>query len=99
MTAMGAKPKDGVEPNSWEGMMSMAEYVLGHRPTDGEVASTMMAVARWNAADVECGKYDAMKAAREMIEREVAAAANGEEGSGDTPHEPAAVTPEMVKKM
>ena len=80
--------------------MSMAEYVLGHRPTDGEVASTMMAVARWNAADVECGKYDAMKAAREMIEREVAAATDsGEEANGDTPHEPAAVTPEMVKKM
>ena len=104
LTAMGAKPKDGVTPNSWEGMMSMAEYVLGHKPSDGEVASTMMAVARWNAADVECGKYDAMEAAYEMIEREVAAATNGEAtngeaGSGEAPHEPTAVTPEKAMKM
>ena len=33
-----------------------------------------MAVARWNAADIECGKYDALKAAEEMVERELAAA-------------------------
>ena len=74
LTAMGAKPKDGVEPNSWEGMMSMAEYVLDHKPTAAEEAAVLMAVSRWNAAEVECGKYDAMKAAREMIDREVAAA-------------------------
>ena len=100
LTAMGAKPKDGVEPNSWEGMMSMAEFVLDHKPTAAEEAAVMMAVARWNAAELECGKYDAMKAAREMIDREVAAATNGgEESNGDAPHVPPAVTPEKAVKM
>ena len=99
MTAMGAQPKDGVEPNSWEGIMSMAEYVLDHNPTADEKASVMMAVARWNAAELECGKYDAMKAAREMIEREVAAATNGEAENGGASHEPVGVTPEKVMEM
>ena len=100
LTAMGAKPKDGVGPNSWEGMMSMAGFVLDHNPTAAEEAAVMMAVSRWNAAELECGKYDAMKAAREMIDREVAAATNGgEEANGDAPHVPPAVTPEKAVKM
>ena len=61
------------------------------------VASMLMAIARWNAAELECGKYDAMKAAREMIEREVAAATNGEGENGEAM--PAAATPEKVMRM
>ena len=109
LTAMDVKPKDGVEADSWEGMMSMVEYVKSNHPTAAEEVAAEGAWARWNAADVECGKYKALMEAEEMIAREVAAAmeADKENKPKENGHEeeqpvtedaPAAVTPESVMK-
>jgi len=78
LTAMGAKPaREDMCLDSWEGMMSLVEYVKDNKPTAAEEVAAEGAWARWNAADVECGKYDALKAAEEMVERELAAAKEG----------------------
>lgn len=66
MVAMGAKPASrDMELNSWEGMMSLFAYVKSHKPTTEEMIAAECAWRRWNTADIECGKYEAMLAAWE----------------------------------
>ena len=74
LLAMGVPPPgDGTAPDSWNGMMSMVEYLFDHEPTAAEKAGALGAWARWNAADVECGKYDRLAKLDEIIQRETAA--------------------------
>lgn len=108
MTAMGAKPKDGVAPDSWEGVMTMLEDVF-KRGTDADKSAAVLAAAKWIWAHMECEAEKVVEGAEDMIAREVEAAKKSsaddeptENGGADekpvTEAAPAAVTPEAVMK-
>ncbi len=79
--AMGADA--GIyEPDSWEGVMTMLKGVLDGRDS-GKQASAILAAAKWMHAHLECETMKEVDEASEMVEREMAAAKEGDEkGSG-----------------
>ena len=96
MTAMGAKPKEGVEPDSWEGVMTMLEDVFKRGGYD-EKAAGVLAVAKWIWAHMECEAEKVVEGAEAMVAKEIEAM-NGSDEKPVTGAAPAAVIPESLMR-
>lgn len=72
LLAMGAEPKEGVEPRSWEGVMTMLEDVMGHG-SPAQKAAAVLAAAKWMHGRMECETMLAREGAERLMEIEGAA--------------------------
>lgn len=72
LRAMGAELPDGMDPCSWEGVMTMYEDVLAHGKADKRAAAGM-AVMKWMHYHEECETYAAVEAAEKILESEMSA--------------------------
>ena len=89
LRAMGAELPDGMDPCSWEGVMTMYEDVLAHgKPA--QKAAAGMAVMKWMHYHEECMTYAAVEAAEKILESEMSAP---EEEHAEAPAEQAPVEP------
>lgn len=80
LRAMGAELPEGMDPCSWEGVMTMYEDVLAHgKPAQRAAAG--LAVMKWLHYHEECATYAALEAAEKVVESEI--------GEGESAHEPA----------
>lgn len=81
LRAMGAELPDGMDPCSWEGVMTMYEDVIAHgKPAQRAAAG--LAAMKWLHYHEECATYAALEAAEKVVESEM--------GDGDAGHaEPA----------
>lgn len=89
LRAMGAELPDGMDPCSWEGVMTMYEDVLAHGKADKRAAAGM-AVMKWMHYHEECMTYAAVEAAEKILESEMSAP---EEEHAEVPAEQAPVEP------
>lgn len=87
LRAMGAELPEGMDPYSWEGVMTMYEDVLAHGKADKRAAAGM-AVMKWMHYHEECATYEALEKAERMLESEMEAPA--EEPAPVEPAKPAA---------
>ena len=72
LRAMGAELPDGMDPCSWEGVMTMYEDVLANgKPA--QKAAAGMAVMKWLHYHEECATYAALEKAEELLAAEAAA--------------------------
>ena len=85
LRAMGAELPEGMDPCSWEGVMTMYEDVLAHGKPPQKAAAGM-AVMKWMHYREECMTYEAVEAAEKILESEMSAP---EEEHAETPAEPA----------
>lgn len=85
LRAMGAELPEGMDPCSWEGVMTMYEDVLAHGKADKRAAAGM-AVMKWMHYHEECMTYAAVEAAEKILESEMSAP---EDEHADTPAEQA----------
>lgn len=69
LLAMGAEPKEGVEPCSWEGMMTMLEDVMGHG-SPAQKAAAVLAAAKWTHGHLECETMSALEGAETLLATE-----------------------------
>lgn len=71
LLASGAEVPQGVEPNSWEGMMALAEDVERHGKAQHR-AGAMFAVAKWIHGCMELQTLEAKTEMEELLESEMA---------------------------
>ena len=70
LRAMGAELPEGMDPCSWEGVMTMYEDVLANgKPA--QKAAAGMAVMKWMHYHEECMTYEAVEAAEKILESEM----------------------------
>ena len=87
LRAMGAELPEGMDPCSWEGVMTMYEDILANgKPA--QKAAAGMAVMKWMHYHEECMTYAAVEAAEKILESEMEAPA--EEPAPTEPAKPAA---------
>lgn len=87
LRAMGAELPDGMDPCSWEGVMTMYEDVLAHgKPA--QKAAAGLAVMKWTHYHEECATYETLEKAEAVLEAEMEAPA--EEPAPVEPAKPAA---------
>lgn len=89
LRAMGAELPEGMDPCSWEGVMTMYEDVLAHGKPPQKAAAGM-AVMKWMHYHEECMTYEAVEAAEKILESEMSAP---EEEHAEAPAEQAPVEP------
>lgn len=70
LRAMGAELPEGMDPCSWEGVMTMYEDVLAHGKPPQKAAAGM-AVTKWIHYHEECMTYAAVEAAEKILESEM----------------------------
>lgn len=101
LRGMGAEVEGETDPNTWEGVMQMVSDVIRHGNADKQ-ASAIMAAAKWSWANCECQVHRHVSETKEMIEKEVSAAkegdAAGEEAAPVTKAIPPAVTAAALMK-
>lgn len=89
LRAMGAELPEGMDPCSWEGVMTMYEDVLAHGKPPQKAAAGM-AVMKWMHYHEECMTYEAVEAAEKILESEMSAPEEEHaEEHAETPAEPA----------
>lgn len=88
LLASGAEVPQGVEPNSWEGMMALAEDIERHGKAQHRVGA-MFAVAKWTHGCMELQTLEAKTEMEELLESEMAEEqpAEGEKPAEETPAE------------
>lgn len=77
LRGMGAEVEGETDPNTWEGVMQMVSDVIRHGNADKQ-ASAVMAAAKWSWANCECQVHRHVSETKEMIEKEVEAAKEGD---------------------
>ena len=89
LRAMGAELPDGMDPCSWEGVMTMYEDVVSHgKPA--QKAAAGMAAMKWLHYHEECATYAALEAAEKVVESEIGGdGAEPEKEPAKVAHEPA----------
>lgn len=70
LRAMGAELPEGMDPCSWEGVMTMYEDVIAHGKPPQKAAAGM-AVTKWVHYHEECETYAAIEAAAKVVESEM----------------------------
>lgn len=70
LRAMGAELPDGMDPCSWEGVMTMYEDVLAHGKPPQKAAAGLAAM-KWLHYHEECATYAALEAAEKVVEAEM----------------------------
>lgn len=85
LRAMGAELPEGMDPCSWEGVMTMYEDVLAHGKPEQKAAAGL-AVMKWLHYHEECATYAALEAAAKVVESEMG---EGDAEPAETKREPA----------
>ena len=70
LRAMGAELPDGMDPCSWEGVMTMYEDVLANGRPEQRAAAGLAAM-KWLHYHEECATYAALEAAAKVVESEM----------------------------
>jgi len=97
LRAMGAELPEGMDPCSWEGVMTMYEDVLAHGKPPQKAAAGM-AVMKWIHYHEECATYAAVEAAEKILESEMSAPEEHAEAPEDqAPTEPVPAEPAAKK--
>lgn len=97
LMAMGAKPKEGVSSESWEGMMTMLSQVFDpkRKATADEKAVAVLAGAKWMVSHIKCELHKHIAETEEMIAHEIEA--GGEEHEAVAEDAPADAPAEAAK--
>ena len=84
LRTMGAELPDGMDPCSWEGVMTMYEDVLANGRPEQRAAAGLAAM-KWLHYHEECATYAALEAAAKVVESEMG---EGDAGHGEPVQEP-----------
>lgn len=72
LRAMGAELPAGMDPCSWEGMMTMVADVFDHTKSGEKRSAAIGAFGKWIHYNEECATYAALEAAEKVVESEMA---------------------------
>ena len=90
LRAMGAELPEGMDPCSWEGMMTMVADVFDHTKSGEKRSAAIGAFGKWIHYNEECATYAALEAAEKILESEMSAP---EEEHAEAPAEQAPAEP------
>jgi hypothetical protein len=71
LRAMGAELPEGMDPCSWEGMMTMVADVFDHTKSGEKRSAAIGAFGKWIHYNEECATYAALEAAAKVVESEM----------------------------